>query len=111
MYGAAFSMVEARSHSCVWGRVKIYYFVSASLEYIQMSNAIKYNVMSEQSAAVQRPKKDTLTTGEEARKFASMIIHVKEAVKSVDSRYLDQQQKERDTVRSSIRIPSWSRSP
>lgn len=99
-----------RAATVGWGVGLIYFFVSASLGYIQMSNAVKYNVLSEQSAAAQTSTKNTLTTEEEARKFASIVGQAKDAVKSVDSRYLDHQQKEQvmDTFVKliSIRSPS-----
>jgi hypothetical protein len=77
---------------------------------MQTCSAIKYNVMLEHGATAQTPKKDTLANEAEARKFASIVSQAKEAVKAVDSRYLDQQQKEQvmDTFVKlvSIRSPS-----
>lgn len=88
----------------------VYYFTDANLEYANRSNSAEHNAELRKSAAAQVPKKDALSSEEEALKFSSIVREAKEATKAVDSRFLDQQQKEQvvDTLVRlvSIRSPS-----
>ena len=100
-----------RTAAVVWILGLVYYFVSADLGYVRISNAFKNRAMHAASAAAQASKKDILTPEEEARKFASIVSQAKEAVKAVDARYLDQQQKEQvmETFVKLVSIRSPSR--
>jgi putative aminopeptidase FrvX len=69
----------------------VYFFMNANSEYARIGNAYKnqtkYAKSTQGQAGPQTPE-------EEARKFASIVSQAKEAVKAIDARYLDQQQKE-----------------
>lgn len=94
----------------LWGAGVLYYFACADFEYAKRSNGVKRNAEYAKSAAAYVPKKDTLSPEAEALKFASIGREAKEATKTIDARYLDQQQKEQvvDTLVRlvSIRSPS-----
>jgi putative aminopeptidase FrvX len=101
-----------RTVAVVWGLAIVFYFLVANLAYILRSNDFEHRALGVKSALAQASKQGALVSEEEARQFASIVSQAKEAVQAVDSRYLDQQQKEQvmDTFVKliSIRSPSYA---